>query len=170
LILVAVCSRSGGQESEQPRPILPDPKLTPGDVFDVTTEDICVSGYARKVRKLTSALKRQAYAQYGITRWKTGDYEVDHLILLSLDDSNSIRNLWPQSTTTSPWNSHVKDVLERRLHNMVRAGKVDLQTALHEIATDWITAYQKYIAKSPPSSEMHEPQFAPETATGAKYE
>jgi hypothetical protein len=50
-------------------------------------------------------------------------------------------------------------------HNMVCAGKVDLQTAQHEIATDWIKAYQKYIAKSPPSSEMHEPQFAPETAT-----
>jgi len=87
------------------------------------------------------------------------------LIPLSLGGSNSIRNLWPQSTTTSPWNSHVKDVLERRLHNMVCAGKVDLKIAQQEIATDWIKAYQKYIANSPPASEVHEPQFAPETAT-----
>jgi hypothetical protein len=29
-------------------------------------------------------LKRQAYAEYGITQYKTGDYEVDHLIPLSL--------------------------------------------------------------------------------------
>jgi hypothetical protein len=35
---------------EQPTPIFPDPKLTPGDTFDVTAQDVCVPGYARKVR------------------------------------------------------------------------------------------------------------------------
>ena len=34
----------------QPTPILPDPKLTPGDTFDVTAQDVCVPGYAKKVR------------------------------------------------------------------------------------------------------------------------
>ncbi len=59
----------------------------------------------------------------------------------------------------------MKDVLERRLHNLVCNGKVDLKTAQHEIATDWISAYQKYVAKSPPASEERVAQFAPETAT-----
>ena len=27
--------------AEQPTPILPDPKLTPGDTFDVTPQDVC---------------------------------------------------------------------------------------------------------------------------------
>ena len=36
--------------AQQPTPILPDPKLTPGDTFDVTAQDVCVPGYARKVR------------------------------------------------------------------------------------------------------------------------
>jgi hypothetical protein len=95
--------------AQQPTPILPDAKLTPGDTFDVTAEDACVPGYAKKVRAVPAWLKRQAYAEYGITQYKTGDYEVDHLIPLSLGGSNSIRNLWPQSTKTSPWNSYVKD-------------------------------------------------------------
>jgi hypothetical protein len=35
--------------AQQPTPILPDPKLTPGDTFDVTVTDVCVPGYAKKV-------------------------------------------------------------------------------------------------------------------------
>jgi len=150
----------------QPTPLLPDPKLTPGDVFDVTLQDICIPGYSKKVRAVPRSLRNHAYRLYGITSPNPGDYQMDHLIPLSLGGSNSIRNLWPQSYRTSPWNAHVKDVLERRLHNLVCAGKVDLQTAQHEIATDWIKAYQKYMAKTPPTAEVHgQPQFAPETAT-----
>jgi hypothetical protein len=71
--------------AEQPTPILPDPKLTPGDTFDVTAQDVCVPAYAKKVRAVPAWLKRQGYAEYGITEYKTGDYVVDHFIPLSLD-------------------------------------------------------------------------------------
>ena len=151
--------------AQQPTPILPDPKLTPGDVFEVTIQDICTPGYSKKVRDVPRTFRIQAYRKYGITSPNPGDYQLDHLIPLSLGGSNSIRNLWPQSYHTLPWNAHVKDVLERRLHNLVCNGKVDLQTAQHEIATDWIKAYEKYIAKIPPAFETREVQFAPETAT-----
>jgi hypothetical protein len=46
---------------------------------------VCVPGYAKKVQAVPVWLKRQAYAEYGITQYKAGDYEVDHLIPLSLD-------------------------------------------------------------------------------------
>jgi len=45
--------------AQQPTPILPDAKLTPGDTFDLTTQDVCVPGYAKKVRAVPAWLKRQ---------------------------------------------------------------------------------------------------------------
>jgi hypothetical protein len=117
--------------AQQPTAILPDPKLTPGDVFDVRLQDICTPGYSRKARAVPRGLRNQAYRNYGITSPNPGDYRLDYLIPLCLGGSNSIRNLWPQSYRTSPWNAHVKDVLEQRLYNLVCAGKVDLQTDLH---------------------------------------
>jgi hypothetical protein len=71
--------------AEQPTPILPNPKLTPGDTFDVTSQDVCVPGYAKKVRAVPAWLKRATYAEYGIIQYETGDYEVDRLIPLSLE-------------------------------------------------------------------------------------
>ena len=123
--------------------------------------------HARKVRAVPAWPKRQAYAAYGITQYKTGDYEVDHLIRLSLGGSNSIRNLWPQSTKTSPWNSYVKDALERKLHKLVCAGQLDLKTAQSEIASNWIESYKKYVAKSPPTAGVRETNPAPATPSTA---
>jgi hypothetical protein len=34
--------------AQQPTPILPDPKLTPGDAFEVTVQDICVPDTAER--------------------------------------------------------------------------------------------------------------------------
>lgn len=136
--------------ADQPTPILPDPKLTPGDAFDVTAQDVCVPGYARKVRDVPQELKRQVYAEYGITGHHPGDYEVDHLISLELGGSNSIKNLWPESRRTSPWNAYVKDKLEDKLHELVCDGELDLKMAQREIAANWIEAYKKYVSANPP--------------------
>lgn len=133
-------------------PLLPDPKLTPGATLPVTTGDICVSGYSQKVRNVPVSVKQQAYAEYGITSHKPGEYEVDHLISLELGGSNSLKNLWPQSYLTQPWNAHVKDALENELHAEVCSGKIDLPTAQHDIATDWIAAYKKYFHTTMPLS------------------
>jgi len=129
---------------QQNAPLRPDPIMTPGGVLPVTKEDICVPGYSKKVRDVPVGVKRKVYAAYGITQHKTGEYEIDHLISLQLGGSNSVKNLWPQSYLTQPWNAHVKDALENRLHSEVCKGHLDLATAQREIATDWIAAYQKY--------------------------
>ncbi|CAB4243682.1 conserved exported protein of unknown function [Methylacidimicrobium sp. AP8] len=128
-------------------PILPDPQLTPGDTFPVSRSDVCTPGYAKKVRDVPWEEKREVLRRYGIPLADRRDYEIDHLIPLSLGGSNSIRNLWPQSRKTQPWNARKKDFLEDRLHKLVCSGKVDLAEAQKAIATDWIEAYRKYIGE-----------------------
>ena len=132
--------------------LLPDPRTTPGDTLPVTVRDICVPGYTQKVRNVPIEVKRQVYAEYGISSHQPGEYEVDHLISLELGGSNSLKNLWPQSYQTQPWNAHVKDDLENKLHELVCSGQLDLPTAQREIASNWIIAYKKYFRTDAPLS------------------
>jgi hypothetical protein len=125
---------------------LPDPVLSPGDTFDVTAADICVSGYASKVRDVPQSVKNQVYAEYGITTHEPGSYEIDHIISLELGGSNSIKNLYPEPYF-GELNAHVKDKLENKLHDLVCGGQVDLATIQYEIATDWVATYIKYIGQ-----------------------
>lgn len=129
----------------------PDPNLTPGAVFeDATVEEICTPGYARSVRYVPPEVRRQVYAAYGLRGNHTGycsgkeGCEVDHLISLELGGSNDASNLWPESFDAKPWNAHVKDKIEDRLHALVCDGEIDLKEAQHAIATDWIAALRKY--------------------------
>jgi hypothetical protein len=64
---------------------------------------------------------------------------------MRIGGSNALKNLWPQSYQTQPWNAHVKDHLENVLHRLVCAGQLALETAQRDIATDWIAAYHKYV-------------------------
>lgn len=145
-------------------PLLPDPRMTPGATLPVTVKDICVPGYTKKVRNVPASVKKQVYAEYGITSRRPGQFEVDHLISLELGGSNSVKNLWPQSYVTQPWNAHVKDQLENALHDDICAGRIPLQQAQQEIATDWIAAYRKHFHTNAPlasAGRVRLPRTAP---------
>ena len=131
-------------------PSVPDPARTPGAALDVTAADICVPGYSKRVRNVPAEVKREAYANYGVRSHKPGEYEIDHLISLELGGSNSLRNLWPQSFRTHPWNAYVKDALENELHRRVCAGTIDLAKAQAAISHDWVSAYRIYVRPNPP--------------------
>jgi hypothetical protein len=133
-----------------PAPIEPDPLETPGDTLPVTAQDVCTPGYSHKVRNVPLEVKREVYRRYGISQHRPGEYEVDHLISLELGGSNSVRNLWPESYWTSPWNARVKDALENALHRAVCSGRVSLHTAQRAIATDWVAAYGTYVTTKRP--------------------
>ncbi len=146
-------------------PVRPDPALTPGATLPVTAADICVPGYSHAVRNVPSDVKKQAYAEYGIAHHAAGEFEVDHLISLELGGSNSLKNLWPQSYHTQPWNAHVKDALENALHEDVCTNQMPLAQAQQAIATDWIGAYQREFHTSAPLASTGGRRSIPRTAS-----
>lgn len=130
-------------------PIIPDPKLTPGIVDPAgTIKNICTSGYTATVRNVPQSVKNQVFKEYGINS-TTDKFEVDHLISLELGGSNDIKNLWPESYTTTPFNAHIKDALENKLHALICSGKISLSDAQSMISKDWIGAYHKFVSPTP---------------------
>jgi hypothetical protein len=134
----------------QPHPLtlanrtVPDPSLTPGATRPVSLGDVCSMPHEEVVHDVSGSLRQQVFREYGIVNPRPEDYEVDYLIAPGLGGTEDIRNLWPEPSTSSTWNAHKKDALEERLHELVCDGELDLNTAQKAIATDWITAYEKY--------------------------
>jgi hypothetical protein len=122
---------------------LPDPQLTPGRAGRATAADICNTDYDNPAEEIPVELKGRVLVRYGIGRYEVG-YNIDHLIPPKLGGTNSINNLWPQPLA-GLWCWHRKNRLERRLRKLVCSGQLSLEQAQREIATDWISAYKKYI-------------------------
>jgi hypothetical protein len=127
---------------------VPSQKLTPGAVRNVAKDEVCSAN--AQASMVPVALQRRVFEEYGIRNAPPNAYEVDYLITPELGGAADIRNLWPEPYSATVWNAHVKDQLEDRLHQMVCDGQLDLATAQHDIATDWIAAYKKYFNSSRP--------------------
>ena len=131
---------------------IPDKNLTPGATLPVTTAQICHLGDSGETRMIPASVRQRVLQEYQTPESHAAEYEVDFLITPGLGGADDIRNLWPEPYTSTVWNAHVKDALEDRLHDMVCAGQLDLSTAQHDIATDWISAYKKYFHTQNPLS------------------
>jgi hypothetical protein len=121
----------------------PNLRLTPGAIVPVTASQICGGLITSNDPAIPVLLEKKVLELYGVSR-QPGQYEIDYLITPKLGGATDVRNLWPEPYRGEVWNSHVKDQLEDRLHQMVCQGDVDLTTAQHDISTDWIAAYRKY--------------------------
>jgi len=133
---------------------IPDHNLTPGATRPVSLGDVCSMAHEEVVRAVPSSLRERVFREYGIVNPRPEDYEIDYLIAPGLGGAEDIHNLWPEPTSLSAWNAHVKDALEERLHQLVCDGDLDLPTAQQAIATDWITAYKKYLGTDRYVSQM----------------
>ncbi len=136
---------------------IPNHNLTPGATRPVTIGDVCSMAHEEVVRDVPNSLREEVYREYGIENPRPGDYEIDYLIAPGLGGAEDIHNLWPEPTSSSGWNAHVKDALEERLHQLVCSGALDLPTAQRAIASDWITAYKKYLGSDRYVSQAMKP-------------
>lgn len=131
---------------------VPNPAFTPGATVLLSGREVCgQTSVKNKLVPLT--LRRQVFAEYGIGAAEPGAYEVDYLITPALGGADDIRNLWPESRGATVWNARVKDALEDHLRDLVCQGQLDLATAQHEIAGNWIEAYKKYFHTNRPTAK-----------------
>lgn len=123
---------------------MPDGIKTPGAVnVELTAELMCSKSFRTgPYRNVSIATKKKVFALYGIEWNERSKYEVDHLISLELGGSNEVENLWPEPYEPRP-GAHEKDLVENYLHRQVCAGKMTLDQAQHEIATDWYSVYKQ---------------------------
>lgn len=143
----------------------PNPRITPGALNSSVDqanirETICVRGYSKSIRPpedYTERLKRSGIRRYGYSDRRLRDYEEDHLVSLELGGSpTNPHNLWPEPHhVIGGWGSYTKDRLEDRLHTLVCRGRVPLAQAQHDIASDWIAAYKRYIGPYPSVQRRH---------------
>lgn len=131
--------------------VLPDSDCTSGAILTTDISVICKSGYTKTVRNVTTAEKKKVFAEYGIPYSQHSGYEVDHLISLELGGSNDISNLWPESYSIKN-GSRTKDTFENYLHKQVCTGKMAIEEAQQEIATNWLQYSQTLSGKKQTAS------------------
>jgi hypothetical protein len=152
-------------------PILPNAKLTPG-VFrkDLTVAKICKIKWGLDKRHVTESMKQQVFKEYGIDPTRHADFEVDHLVSRELGGADDVRNLWPESYVTLPWNAHLNDRLENHLHELLCAKQITLEEGHKEITYDWTKTYKKNYGTPQPVVPSPTPikSSSPKTTTAKK--
>jgi hypothetical protein len=122
----------------------PHPSLTPGATSGIGVDELCAAT-PPPPPPIPEQIRQRVIRDYGIERVPDDQYELDYLITPELGGATDPRNLWPQPYGAPQWNALVKDELERLLPALVCSGQVALRTAQHDIASDWIGAYQRYV-------------------------
>lgn len=138
-------------------PPVPDHTLTPGVArTDLTLKQVCATKWGKDERAVTAAMKLQVFQAYGLSGNKDKACipdahgrrcEIDHLISRELGGADDVKNLWPQSYGSKPWNAVLKDKVENRLHVEVCAGHITLSAAQATIRDDWRVAYKQYFGQ-----------------------
>lgn len=100
----------------------------------------------RPPEAITEPEKYASMAAYGLSG-SASRYEYDHDVPLELGGAvNDPRNLWPEPDYThpAPFYLNPKDHVEDALHRLVCERSITLSRAQRLIASNWVTAYQRY--------------------------
>jgi hypothetical protein len=126
--------------------ILPDPTLTPGAVRTTDVGEICSTG-TRELRHWSRERDDRIMLEYGLPLGPHPQYEVDHLVPLSIGGADDDANLWPEPRRSiePTFNAERKDELEWKLRDLVCSGALDVHVAQKAIAEDWTEAFKRYV-------------------------
>ncbi len=121
--------------------------LNPDVVASTLHQTICKKGYTRTVRPATSyiaGVKSKLMRQSGIPISRANEFELDHIVPLSLGGHpRALSNLMLQEWD-GPAGAHVKDKLEVMLQRRVCRGGITLAEAQYCIAEDWQVCLAQY--------------------------
>jgi len=120
-----------------------DAKVPSNTVRTTDIKDICTT-LTSTIRNVPQSVKKAVYKRDGGDLSKSGSYEVDHRISLTVGGTNDINNLKLQSYTGS-CNAHHKDKLEVRFHSLVCKGKLSVSDAQDTLYNNWEDGYKKHI-------------------------
>jgi hypothetical protein len=130
--------------------LIPDSRFTPGFVRSISVNEVCTTTYSDDTDPVPLSIRQQVFHEYGVEPQHSADYALDYLVSPQLGGTADIRNLWPEPEAQTVWNMRAKDALEDHLQELVCQGRIDLGTAQRDLATNWISAYQKYFHTSKP--------------------
>jgi hypothetical protein len=130
--------------------LLPRADLTPGTTQPISVSEACGANRFGRTRPIPASVHQRVFQSYGADYRRAAEYELDHLITPELGGTQDVRNLWPQPYSRTVWNAYVKDELELHFHRLICEGQLDFATAQREMATDWISAYQRYFKTEKP--------------------
>ena len=139
-----------------PAYLYPNPTLTPGAVLTTDASTICTPGYASSVRNVSTATKKQVYAEYSVSYPQpTGAYEVDHFIPLEIGGSNDITNLWLEPASPTP-GFHQKDQFENFEHQQVCKGTISVAEAQSRMTSDWYLYWEEEVEGATPTTSLRQ--------------
>jgi hypothetical protein len=127
------------------RSSLPDRRCSPGAYYSLLRAKVICSARFRTsaIRNVSQSEKFAVEKEYGMRAKLYGrSIEIDHIVPLELGGSNRIANLFPEPGSGKA-NYHIKDRLEKRLHDRVCAGHFRLLSARRQIAANWKKLYRK---------------------------
>ena len=129
--------------TQEENPLLPHGLQTPGSLTYPAPKisEMCSREFRKKIPEISQELKQKVFEAYGIDPNKSSLYQIDHLITPEVGGGNDIKNLWPQSLTSRPWNAHMKDRLENHLHREICQGRMSPNHAQTLLTLDWIDSY-----------------------------
>jgi len=129
--------------TQEENPLLPHGLQTPGSLTYPAPKisEMCSREFRKKFPEIPHELKQKVFEAYGIDISKSNLYQMDHLITPEVGGANDIKNLWPQSLVSRPWNAHMKDRLENHLHREICQGRMSPNHAQTLLTLDWIDSY-----------------------------